>query len=244
MAKDAVRPLLGPVMRRLPGRQAQWGTMRRAQPFSTHAGYDRGTPVDRYYIERFLRAHRSLIRGDVLEVKSSAYTRRFGGPAVARAHVVDIDPTNPRATLVCDLTQPAALPMGAYDSIVLTQTLQFVVDPEVALENLWGALRPGATMLITVPCLAAVDRGLAASDYWRWTPLGLGERLRRDCPGARISVAGQGNLLSGVAFLYGLAAEELTPSELEASSAEFPVVACASVAKAPEPVASAGHRGD
>ena len=31
-----------------------WGNLRRLRPFSVYYGFDRGTPVDRYYLDRFL----------------------------------------------------------------------------------------------------------------------------------------------------------------------------------------------
>lgn len=58
---------------------------------SDRHGYDRGTPIERYYIERFLSEHAQRIRGSVLEVKDARYTRRFGRGT--RPHVVDIDRT-------------------------------------------------------------------------------------------------------------------------------------------------------
>ncbi|WP_148083657.1 hypothetical protein [Micromonospora sp. Llam0] len=38
-------------------------------PVSDCYGYDRGTPVDRIYIDAFLAHHRTLIHGDAAEVK-------------------------------------------------------------------------------------------------------------------------------------------------------------------------------
>src|SRR5438094_3360732 len=54
-------------LRRL-SRPVRLGTLRPTSPISTDFGYDRGTPIDRYYIEAFLSHHRSSIRGHVLEV--------------------------------------------------------------------------------------------------------------------------------------------------------------------------------
>lgn len=45
---------------------------------SDRYGYDRGTPIERYHIERFLSEHAQRIRGSLLEVKEARYTRRFG----------------------------------------------------------------------------------------------------------------------------------------------------------------------
>ena len=38
------------------------------QPISNVFGFDRGQPIDRYYVENFLSENASLIRGVVLEV--------------------------------------------------------------------------------------------------------------------------------------------------------------------------------
>jgi hypothetical protein len=52
----------------------RWGNLRRTAPFSDNWGWDRGTPIDRVYIERFLREHAEDVRGDVLEIGGRYYT--------------------------------------------------------------------------------------------------------------------------------------------------------------------------
>ena len=58
-----------------------WRPATPLEPVSRSFGFDRGTPVDRRYIEQFLARHAAAIRGDVLEVGDDGYTRRFGGAA-------------------------------------------------------------------------------------------------------------------------------------------------------------------
>ncbi|MGH7267672.1 MAG: glycosyltransferase [Candidatus Rokuibacteriota bacterium] len=48
-----------------------WGDLRRTSPVDANWGYGRGTPIDRYYIERFLEAHAADVRGTVLEVQEA-----------------------------------------------------------------------------------------------------------------------------------------------------------------------------
>src|SRR3954471_8448929 len=109
-SSDALKPSARWVIRRLPGRRVRWGTFRRPRPFSDCYGWDRGLPVDRFYIERFLAARADRIHGEVLELRDAGYTRRFGGERVSRAHVVDIDAGNPQATLTADLCEAGSLP--------------------------------------------------------------------------------------------------------------------------------------
>src|ERR687895_460818 len=86
----AVRRLLSVSARRRLRRLGAWppvgslrlGSLRRVTPISRNYGFDRGTPIDRHYIERFLTRHAGDVRGRVLEVGDDEYTRRFGGERV------------------------------------------------------------------------------------------------------------------------------------------------------------------
>ncbi len=226
--RRALRPAVAPLVRHAPGRTVRWGSLRRVRPFSRHYGWDRGDPVDRWYIDSFLSGHGDAIRGDVLEVRQPHYARRFGERA-SRVHVVDIDPSNRQATLIADLTEPESLPAARYDCAIITQTLQFLSDVPAALANVRRSLRPGGTLLVTVPCLGKVDHEAPSSDRWRWMPSGLELVLRESFPHERVHVEGRGNVLAGVAFLMGLAQQELRTSELACEDRSFPIVACARV---------------
>src|SRR3954451_12003193 len=92
------------------------------EPVSTQFGLDRGRPVDRFYIERFLEQNRQLIRGRVLEVQERSYIDWFGR-GVQQADVLHAGPGNAEATIVGDLTTGDDIPQSAYDCIILTQTL-------------------------------------------------------------------------------------------------------------------------
>jgi SAM-dependent methyltransferase len=199
-------------------------------PFSERYGYDRGTPIDRYFIAQFLERHRADVRGAVAEIKDSTYTVVFGGDRVEERHVIDLDAANPAATLVADLAQPGGLPPQTFDCFILAQTIQYIPDPAAALANVYGSLRPGGSLLLTVPSLARVDPDLGGKDLWRFTPAGLSRLVASSCPGAQVDVFAYGNLVTAVAFLQGLAAEELTPDELDHADSSFVVLSCARVA--------------
>lgn len=207
------------------------GSLGSTEPISTAWGYDRGTPVDRWYIERFLAEHRADITGRVLEVKDSGYTDSFGHEVTERA-VLDIDAENERATHVADLAAADELPSDAFDCFLLTQTLQYVLDVPAALAHAHRILRPGGVLLVTVPVVSRVcDPPL--TDYWRFTPP-LATRLLSDAFGSGSAFAeGRGNVLSQVAFLKGLAAEDLSLAELDHDDERFPVVVCARAVRTP-----------
>jgi SAM-dependent methyltransferase len=199
-------------------------------PLSDCYGYDRGTPVDRHYIRQFLTSNAGAIRGDGAEVKDDTYLHQFGKERLRTATIIDIDPASPRATLHADIAEPGSLPPGAFDCIVLTQTLQLVSDPARALANCWQALRPGGTLLLTVPALGRISPSGEDNDRWRCTPAGL-RHLLVTWPG-QAGVTGYGNLRTCLAALLGEAAEELTSTELDHCDPAFPLLACASARRA------------
>jgi len=173
-----------------------------AQPLSRRFGLDRGRPVDRVYIERFLERHRGDLRGRGVEIYEPTYLERFG--SCTAIDVLDADPRAARATIRGDF---GALPGGAFDCFVCTQTLQLVADPATALRQARDALAPGGVLLLTVPGISQIAPGEAFPDHVRYTSHGL-RALARQVFGAT-EVRAHGNVRTAAAFLYGLAEDEL-----------------------------------
>lgn len=217
---------------RFPVGRVRWGDLRRPEPVSRSFGYDRGTPVDRYYIERFLDVHAADVRGRVLEVKDASYTRRFGGERVVRSDVLDIDPTNAAATIVADLTRGDGIPSDAFDCIVLTQVLQLVYDLPAAIHTLSRALRPGGVLLLTVPGISQVAyRQLGQSWFWAFTEASVQRMLASAFPPEAVFVEKRGNVLAATALLHGLALEEVRAVELEPCDPDYQVILTARAVK-------------
>ncbi|WP_123605301.1 methyltransferase domain-containing protein [Micromonospora sp. Llam0] len=151
--------------------------------------------------------------------------RRYGDGQLASTAIIDIDPSNPRATIQADLTVVGSLQRATFDCLILTQTLQLLSDPSAALLTCRDALRPGGTLLITVPCLARISPSGGPADRWRCTPAGL-RQLLTGWPGP-IQVHGYGNLRTCLAALLGEAAEELTETERNHHDLRFPLLAAA-----------------
>jgi SAM-dependent methyltransferase len=204
-------------------RPAWLGTIRRTSPLSDHSGSERGTPVDRYYIDRFLHDNRQTIRGRVLEVLDAGYTQRFG-TQVSRSDILDVDDQNPNATVVADLAAADRIGAGTFDCFILTQTLQYVFDVRAALKHVHRILRPGGTVLCTVPVAGRIGRRTLESEYWRLTPAACRVLFEHAFPEGEVEVHGRGNVLTCVAFLMGMAAEELKAQELETDDPSFPLV--------------------
>jgi SAM-dependent methyltransferase len=206
---------------RLPGRI---GPYIRSGPVSLTWGGDRGTPIDRWYIERFLDSHRQDITGRALEVKTDDYVRRFGSN-LTQVDIVDVNADNPRATFVADIADADVLPDASFDCFVLTQVIHYIDDPRRAIAHCRRILRPGGVLLLTAPALNKIDN--PPQDHWRLTVAGCRSILREYFEEDEIEVEGYGNCLVAMAFLTGLAAHELRPHELEQVDPAYPIVICA-----------------
>ena len=193
----------------------RFGSLRRLTPVSRDFGFDRGQPIDRYYIEQFLSVHAQDVRGAVLEVGDKAYTVKFGHDRVARSDVLHVESGQPSATVVADLTHAEDIPSEDFDCIIVTQTLQFIYGVRDAVRTLHRLLKPGGVLLTTVPGISQISRFDMDrwGEYWRFTSLSTRRLLEEVFP--RVSVEAHGNVLASVAFLHGLAAEELRPEELD-----------------------------
>jgi SAM-dependent methyltransferase len=205
-------------------RRVRFGSLRRTRPISDRWGWDRGTPVDRRYIEWFLEEHRVDVTGRVLEVGDSRYTDRYGAE-LTQVDVLDVNPTNESATLVFDLSAHDRLPEGVFDCFLLMQTLQYVYDFAGAIRGAYRLLRPGGVLLASVPCVSRVARSAGIEgDYWRFTEASTRRLFEGAFGPDRVVVRTYGNVLAATAFLMGLAAEELSEAELAETDEFFPVL--------------------
>ena len=213
-------------------RPAWPAVLRRRTPVSRYWGFDRGTPVDRYYIERFLGECAGDIRGRVLEVQDRMYTNHFG-MSVDQSEVLDVDAGNPRATIVADLATADAIADDTFDCIVLTQTLQLIYDVHSAVAHCHRILRRDGVLLATVPAVSrVVGDPEAPLDHWRFTTSSC-RRLFGDRFGEQhVSVYSYGSLATVCAFLYGLAREELPQRRLEFRDPRFPLIVAVRAVKA------------
>jgi glycosyltransferase involved in cell wall biosynthesis len=230
-------PMIGAVLRGIrtlfPRRRVNLGSLRRTTPISRHFGYDRGKPVDRHYIEAFLRRHAADIRGRVLEVGDNAYTRAFGGKRVTSSDVLHIDAGAPGATFVGDLQKGDTLPSDAFDCVVLTQTLHLLFDMPAAVMTLHRILKPGGILLVTVPGVSSVDSGEWGGTWmWSLTVASLGRLLTRSFAENDVTVAMYGNVLTAVAFLHGLAEDELRAGDYDVTDPHYPVIVAGRAKKA------------
>ncbi len=196
-------------------------------------GTDRGLPPHRYYLERFLDGARGDVRGRCLEFQEPTYAPRLGGSAVTELDILHVDDTNPRATIVADLTRPNAIPSDLFDCIICTHVLHVIVEVGKVVDELHRILKPGGVLLVGAPHLSACDS--RQGECWRFTPKGLRALLERRFDPRLVDVHGYGNSLVAAADLRGLVVSELDPGELDVHDPWFPVEVCARAVKRSQP---------
>ena len=192
------------------------------EPISDCYGLDRGTPLDRYFIDAFLAENQENIRGRVLEVGDSRYTVSFGDDRVQTSEVADLDSTNSNATLIADLCKPGSIPSSIYDCIILTQTLHLLREPSICVENCRQGLRPRGVLLLTAPALSRLSPTFPDGDYWRFTVPGMTELLGKHWDGT-FQVDSYGNLPVCIGFLRGEVVEETQEELLKRRDPRFPL---------------------
>jgi len=213
-----------PTSRIVPG-GVRFGDFGRVSPISDDFGYDRGSPIDRGYIEAFLERNAADVRGRVMEIGEDMYSRRYGGAKVTHQDVLHVHADNPQATIVGDLSSKDILPPGVFDCIVLTQTLHCIYDMAAAVNEIYKGLKPGGVVLVTVPGITRIDRGEWGDTNWFWSlTRASATRLFADQFGAEnIKVEQFGNAAVAAAFVQGVAIEEMDPAVLAISDPCFPV---------------------
>jgi len=208
-----------------PVRRVRFGDLRRLTPISRNFGFDRGRPIDRYYIEAFLAANATDIRGRVLEIGDNSYTTRFGNGRVTSSDVLHVKEGNPSSTIVADLTDAKEIDSETFDCIILTQTLHLIYDVRAALHTLSRILKPNGTVLATFPGISQIDHHeWGTSWYWSFTTRSARRLFEECCSNMVCRIRSHGNVLAATAFLQGLATSELRDEELDYEDADYEVL--------------------
>lgn len=214
--------------------KVSFGHLRRLKPISSYYGYDRGRPVNRYYIENFLSQNSEYIQGRVLEIGDNEYTDRFGGIYVVKSDILNLDKrVNPQTTIEADLTSAPHIPDNTFDCIIFTQTLMLIYDMHSVITTLNRILKPGGALLVTLGGISNTSGVEPWEKNWCWhfTTASAKQLFEKGFPNGELEVQGYGNVLSAISLLQGLSYSELTQRELEYFDPNYEVVVSVKVIK-------------
>jgi SAM-dependent methyltransferase len=198
-------------------------------PISSRYGFDRGHPIDRFYIEKFLENNKKYVSGTCLEIHDNKYTKFFGQERVLKSDVLDIDPHNDQANIHADLRNLSDVKNNYYDCIILTQTLGMIDDYEAVIRECHRILKNRGVLLLTVSALGPIYE--ISQSYWRFTTMSMKYVLNKFFDQRNVHVQSFGNVLAGQCFWVGLAQEDLAQHELEYNDPHFPVIVAACAKK-------------
>lgn len=185
-------------------------------PVSRHFGFERGRPLDRYYIDRFFEEHRARITGQVLETGGTGYALNLGCEPMTATALVLSAAGGPHEC-IADLDKPESFPENSFDCFICPQTFQYVHHVEKAVQSVHRLLKPGGIFLGTVPALSqkSTAPGDPWSDQWRFSRACMERVFSKVFGPHSVEVKAYGNVRVASAFLYGLSQEDIAESVLE-----------------------------
>lgn len=199
----------------------QYLESRSLKPLSSKYGFDRGAPVDRYYIEKFIASHANAIFGRCLEIVDPNYTKKFGGAKVSQLDVLDIIPRK-ITTIHGDLRNVPAIESNTYDCVIITQTYNVIDDYEAAIRESHRILKPGGALLVTLPTLSPCWN--LKINLWRFTSESLTYVFSKYFEPGKLVVESLGNKQAALGFWQGYAQEDLPAGVLDAQDDAFPLI--------------------
>lgn len=203
-------------------------------PLDDTYGMNRGTPIDRYYIEYFLESQKEWIRGTVMEIADRRYTERFGGGRVTDSIILHVDKEAPEINQIKgNLATGDGLEEESLDCLICTQTLPFIYDVQAAADHIVKILKRGGTALVTVAGISQIIQYemIHYGHFWSFTEQSLKRLFTEKVDVASVEVMTYGNVKTSAAFLYGISSEELEPAELDFSDANYQLIIAAVVRK-------------
>lgn len=196
-----------------------------SKPISNIYGFDRGNPLDRHYIEKFLENNKKDVRGVCLELLNNNYTKKYGGSKVSESVVLDIEKENKNATLISDLRNLKEVKDNTFDCIILTQVFQFIDDVDASISECYRVLKPEGVLLATMPSISRIDCASGESgDYWRFTTAAAKYLFEKKFKKENLSINSQGNARVGLYFYAGLSEEDTPKNLFEINDKNFPLI--------------------
>ena len=190
-------------------------------------GFDRGLPIDRFYIDKYLDKNLSKSTyQNGLEVGGVQYLEKFKvAKKTALLHPEYlISEGHGDQALVVDLNKKFKnIGDEKFDLIIATNVLNFVEEPHLALNTFQELLVPGGLLIISVSAsmpISEFDKN-RWGDFWRFSLQGL--RLILGKTDMDFEIEYRGNFRATIAFLCGMATEECPEIDLLDLDDEFPI---------------------
>jgi SAM-dependent methyltransferase len=198
-----------------------WGDLKKAVPICQAFGLTRGTPVDRYYLSKYLQEIQTQISGNILEIGGIPKDKDFYEVNPGTSYqIMNIEP-GLGIDIVGDAHDQSMIKPESFDSIVIFNVLEHCYAPWQVVENIYTWLKPGGKCFAMVPSSIRVHA--TPMDYWRPLPDAFVWMFRNF---SQQQLYVYGNPTTVIASYHGIAVEELTTEELDAFHPDYPVATC------------------
>ena len=197
------------------------------RPVSKRFGQERGTPIDRFYIERFLAAHRKYIKGTVMEIAEKRYIKMFSED-VSEAIILHVNGWG-EGVMKGNLATGEGIEADRVDCMICTQTIQFIYDIHNVVKNVYKLLKPGGMVMLTASAISQISLYDYKNwgEYWRFTDQSMKKLLAEVFEESQIEVYSYGNMKAAMAFMFGVCQEEMNLADLEYYDEQFPMIIAA-----------------
>ncbi len=153
--------------------------------------------------------------GCTLEIADDFYSRKFGSD-IEKFEILHATADIDQATIIGEVTDTLTLAKNRIDCFICTQTLNFIYNFKDAIAGTKHLLKEGGVVLATVAGISQISSYVMSrcGDYWRFTTLSIQKSFEDVFGKGNVQVDFYGNVLTSIALLEGICAEELKDGEL------------------------------
>jgi glycosyltransferase involved in cell wall biosynthesis len=204
--------------------EVNFGDLNRLTPIGSPFCSDRGIPIDQFYVDNFIGDQILSIKGRTLEIGDDLYIQRYGRNEVTEGIVVDFNFADFDNDLEETNNNNPVLLNDWFDCIILPQKLHLIYNYEKVLHTCFRILKPGGTLLLTVPGITPINHKYKDTWYWSFTDVSIKKIFQETFPESHIDVYAFGNILTATACLYGIGQEEIPLDKLLYVDSQYQVV--------------------
>lgn len=201
------------------------------QPISRRFGAEFGTPIDRIYIERFIRINSEFIKGTVMEIAEDKYSQKYE-PQIDQLQILHVNGWG-KDVIKGNFETGEGIVANSVDCLICTQTLLMIYDLDNSIKNIYALLKEGGTALITVPGITQISMYDYRNwgQYWSFTEMSFRRLLEKYFLPSDIDIKIYGNVKTAIGFLYGICAEEYSERDIDYTDNQYQVLIGARVTK-------------
>ena len=195
------------------------------KPYSRKFGADRGLPIDRFFIQEFLKSNANFITGRVAEIGDDFYTIHYG-KNIDCSIVLAGSGIKADSSYACDLTNPESYSFhNSFNCIICTNVLKFILYHDSAIKGLARLTdKNNGICLVTVAGLCNISRydHERWGDYWRFTDLSI--KLLFEKYFETVEIGTYGNAPVAASFILGLSYEDLSKELFNKNDPDYQVI--------------------